>query len=136
MTTGPGQPPPDEDARWREIVENYGARPEVEGIEGIEAPGDTEVTGPAAPPPPAPAPDPEDHFVPPEPPPVGWPTGPRAVACIGLFAGPALILVMLLFKVTVPTWLGWLAMFGFIGGFGYLVSSVRRPDEWDDGSQV
>ena len=128
MTTGPEEPS-DEDARWREIVENYGDRAEI-----AEAEPDLQ-------PAPAPAPLPaepfdEAHYVPPEPPPVGWPTGPRAVACVGLFGGPALILVMLLFKVTIPTWLGWLALLGFIGGFGFLVSSMGPRDEWDDGSQI
>lgn len=132
MTTGPGSQPPDEEARWREIVENYGDRPQVDM---------------PAPEPPAPAPTHSDdeplldrsgegHFIPPEPPAVGWPTGPRAVACIGLFGGPTLILMMLLFQVTVPTWLGWLALLGFIAGFGYLVAGIRPRDEWDDGSQV
>lgn len=132
MTTGPdphGHENADEAAQWQAIVENFGERVELDE--------------PAPPALPAPPPEAsydesprEDHFVPPEPPPVGWPTGPRAVACVGLFVGPALILAMLLFKVTIPTWLGWLALLGFIGGFGFLVSSQRERDGWDDGSQV
>ena len=79
----------------------------------------------------------EGHFVPPEPPPVGLPTGARAVAWFGIFGGPALILLLMIFSVLIPGWLAWLVILGFIGAFGYLVSSSSRDsDGWDDGAAV
>lgn len=134
MTPGPDPhvpEEPDEAEQWRAIVENYGERVE------LDEPAVPEPETAPVPPPAAPGPSySEEHFVPPEPPAVGWPRGPRALACVGLFVGPLLILTMMVVKVTVPTWLGWLALFAFIGGFGYLVASVRERDDWDDGSQV
>jgi hypothetical protein len=134
-SSSPAPDPDDEAALWRQIVDNYGDRPEISPAATDPAPPDAPRHAEVVEPPD----DPRDHFVPPPPPPAGWPTGPRAVAWFGLFGGPAVVLVLLVLGVVIPTWFGWLVLFGFIGGFGYLVASMRHEgdaDGWDDGSQI
>lgn len=123
---------PDDDAAWRSIVENYGDRPDLGEL-------DTEQPEPA----PSPAvqearePDPEDHYVPPPPPPIPHPDPPRLLAWLGLFGVPALVLVCLLAHVNLPTWSGLILMVWFVGGFVYLVASMRPgagDDDYDDGA--
>ena len=138
-TPTPGPDPADQDALWREIVENYGDRPVLD-----QAPS----------PEPEPAPevhthedepvgelaeldDPDEHYLPPPPPPVSYPTGLRAVAWFGIFGGPTIMLLMLTLKIYIPSWAGWFAFFGFVGGFGYLVATMRTDAEgWDDGAEI
>jgi hypothetical protein len=155
----PGTPdgedlPLDEDAAWRAIVENYGARPEL--VPSAEA------EPPVAPPPAAPparsslfdrayldaqaAEDDraeaswsdEGHFVPPEPPPVPGTTPARRLAWIGLFGSPALMLLAVVTRVTFPSWLSMGLVVAFVGGFVFLVATMDRPggDGWggDDGA--
>ena len=40
------------------------------------------------------------------------------------------------FGITIPTWAGWLAVAGFIGGFGILVTRLprQRPPDAGDGA--
>ncbi|GAB3666844.1 hypothetical protein GCM10027596_35030 [Nocardioides korecus] len=81
---------------------------------------------------------PEDgeHFVPPPPPPVPVATPPRLLAWIGLFGVPVLVLVALVVGWPVPSWLGLLLTLWFVGGFVFLVASMRpgQRDEDDDGA--
>lgn len=81
---------------------------------------------------------PEDgeHFVPPPPPPVPVATPPRLLAWIGLFGVPVLVLVALVIGRPVPSWLGLLLTLWFVGGFVFLVASMRpgQRDEDDDGA--
>jgi hypothetical protein len=127
----------DEDAVWRDIVDSYGERPEFPD---------------AAPPEPPPAPEPvvafevphelsaatwedEGHYVPPEPPPVPVPQGPRAVAWAGVLGMPLLMLVLVIVGWSPPSPTGLLMVVWFVGGFGYLVATMRGSDDeggWDD----
>ena len=76
--------------------------------------------------------------VPPTPPPLPRSTPARTIAWIGVLGSPAVVLVLLLVQVSVPTVIGWLIIAAFIGGFGYLVATMDREprDPWDDGSRV
>ncbi len=127
-----------EDAVWRDIVDNYGDRPEVDE--------------PPAPEParfvvPAPEPEPEqlvvrpvaeERYVPPPPPPLPRPAPPRAVAWAGVFGAPVLLLVCLFARIDLPTLIDYLLLGWFVGGFLYLVATMsREPREpWDDGSRI
>lgn len=136
-----------EDAAWREIVDNYGERPLLEGDDDqVARPGPT---GPAPVPDPAPAvsseperaprPEPaEEHYVPPPPPPLPRTDPPRLVAWTCLFGSPVVVLLALVAKVAIPPLLGLILMVGFVGGFVYLVASMRSEprDDNDDGAVV
>jgi hypothetical protein len=133
-----------QDAAWREIVENYGDRPLLDDEPDEQPPAEPVAEHPAAvaepPPAPAPAPvaPPEEHFVPPPPPPVPWAEPRRLLAWLGLFGVPVLVLVGIVTQVSVPSWLGLLLMVWFVGGFVFLVASMRPGprDEDDDGAVV
>lgn len=128
-----------EDAAWQSIVDHYGERPEVD------------VPPPPAPEPPAhlfayeeppelgprswtPADDEPERYVPPPPPPVPRPQGLRAVAWIGLFGVPTVVLVCIVLNVSLPSLLGFLGLVWFVGGFGYLVATMGGPRDSDGGS--
>ncbi len=124
-----------EDELWRSIVDNYGDRPVIE---------DAEVAPPTPPPTPPPVhheeaeppADPQDHYRPPPPPPLPLPGPPRLLAWLGLFGVPTLVLVLLVAGVDLPTWMGLVLMVWFVGGFVYLVASMRpgSGDDYDDGA--
>lgn len=160
----------DEDAAWAEIVANYGDRPAMGGDasettdapaadepddDGTAAPGaadrdlfdrsyldaqlarqsrDTPELNSAA------TWDDEGHFVPPSPPPLPALEPRRKAAWIGLFGSPLLMLLGIVLGWTYPTWLSFLLVVGFVGGFGYLVATMPRGrhDGWsgDDGAVV
>ncbi|MEP6816798.1 MAG: hypothetical protein ABI873_14735 [Marmoricola sp.] len=151
----------DEDELWRSIVEHYGdrisldpsAEPTVEPPD--ETPPDSSadpVQKPASPPvqprvqPPGQRDepdlldawdDPDDHFVPPEPPPLPTLEPPRLLAWAGVFGVPVLVIVVSVLKIPVPSFVSVLGLAWFVGGFGYLVATMRRdgdPDKWDDGA--
>ena len=127
----------DEDDAWRSIVENYGERAEID-----PAP-------PVAEPEPEPAYDdldqwddnldePEDRFVPPAPPPLPHPTPLRLAAWLGVFGAPAVLLVVMVLALPLPTWVEKGLVGYFVGGFVYLVYNMQRGprDPWDDGARV
>ena len=148
--------PTADELAWRAIVDNYGERAEID-----EPP----VTPPAAPSA-GPAPgapfggrfgdprafgtpddevrdlddldDEEEGYVPPEPPPLPTVAPDRGLAWAGVFGSPVVLLVCLILQISIPTWLGYLLVVGFVGGFVYLVFQMpREPREpWDDGAQV
>ena len=152
----------DEELLWRSIVDNYGDRvtldptPEEPAEGPPEGPSDgpsgesaaTQV--PATTPPPEEQPaeardwldaydDPEDHFVPPEPERVPTPEPPRLIAWAGVFGVPVAVLVLVVLRVSLPPWASMLCLAWFVGGFGYLVATMRRepPDnDWDDGARL
>ena len=123
-----------EDAAWRSIVDNYGDRPEIEDAE-VAPPTPTAGAPRGAGASRLPA-DPEDHFRPPPPPPLPLPGPPRLLAWLGLFGVPTLVLVLLVAGVDLPTWMGLVLMVWFVGGFVYLVASMRpgSGDDYDDGA--
>jgi hypothetical protein len=131
-----------EDALWRAIVDNYGDRPEIVEPE-IEVPPSPR--GLTEPPRPtrdgateAAASSPEDRFVPPEPPPLPTPPPARLLAWVGLFGVPTFVLVALVAGLVVPSWLGLLLMAWFVGGFVFLVASMRPGpgEDHDDGARL
>ncbi|WGX94699.1 hypothetical protein [Nocardioides sp. L-11A] len=131
-----------DDAAWQAIVDNYGERVE------LETPDDEDDADPG------PAPESyddryddtyddldqadEDRFVPAQAPPVPVPPPDRMLAWLGVFGAPAVLLVFLVLGLGMPSWLGWLLVAWFVGGFCYLV--IRSPgpprDPWDDGARV
>lgn len=132
---------PDEDAAWQAIVDNYGERVELAPEPEAARPALPDRGGPD---------EPEelddsdseidriDRFVPDPPPPVPVPPPDRMLAWLGVFGSPTVLLVFLVLGLSMPTWLGWLLVGGFVAGFCYLV--IRMPgsprDPWDDGARV
>jgi hypothetical protein len=131
-----------EDALWRSIIDNYGERPEIEEPEvevppsprDLERPPQPEEQASVA----ATAAEPEDHFVPPPPPPLPTPPPARLLAWAGLFGVPTFVLVALVARLPVPSWLGLILMVWFVGGFVFLVASMRPGSggDYDDGARL
>lgn len=136
----------DQDALWRSIVDNYGERHQLD--DAVPEP-------PVTPPPPAHPEirvppslrdldgprervreDAEDHFVPPPPPALPRATPARTLAWLGLFGVPLLVLVAVVTRLTLPSWMGLLLMAWFVGGFVFLVASMRPgpSEDHDDGA--
>jgi hypothetical protein len=111
-------------------VENFGDRAVLDDPEP-----------PLAPPPPPPGPPPvaeeDEHFVPPPPPPLPRPAPERLLAWIGLFGVPVLVLIAVVLGIAFPSWLSVLLLAWFVGGFVFLVATMRdRPEDPDDGAVV
>lgn len=134
-----------EDELWQAIVENYGERPQIEEltVEVPPSPRDLpSVDEPAADgsdtiDEDVPA-DTEEHFVPPPPPPLPKPPPARLIAWLGLFGVPTFVLITLVAGISLPSWLGLLLMGWFVGGFVFLVASMK-PDPGggsDDGARI
>jgi hypothetical protein len=144
-----------EDAAWQAIVENYGDRPSLDEDSPETGAGDLgpladEVPGSprdlVAPPVAGdrrfetgaerPAAETEEHFVPPPPPPIPRAEPARLLAWIGLFGVPSFVLLALVTRLPLASWLGLLLMVWFVGGFVFLVASMRTDprDENDDGA--
>lgn len=143
----------EDDEVWRAIVANYGdradldpdepptreRRPEAEAATE-ETPDDRGQGGSAAD-----GSGPHDlgkadgqPFEPPEPPPLPVVSHDRLVAWLGVFGSPTVLLVSLLVGFALPTWLGYLLVAGFVGGFLYLVMQMPRGprDPSDDGARL
>jgi hypothetical protein len=135
----------DDDA-WRAIVDNYGDRVELDDEPPLAAevldttthheddvpPADervAELDGPDVD---------DDAFVPPAPPPLPHPPPDRLAAWSGLFGAPVVLLICLVVGIHLPTWVGYLLVAAFLGGFGYLVVKMPRgpADPWDDGARL
>jgi hypothetical protein len=126
---------PDEDARWREIVDNYGERVELTDDEDEpERPDPFSAADPIA----ESTEEYADRFVPPPPPPIPRPTPRRLVAWSGLLGAPLLLLASLVFGTGVPTLLSLALVAWFVGGFVYLVLEMPRGprDPDDDGARL
>ncbi|MFC7497587.1 MULTISPECIES: hypothetical protein [unclassified Nocardioides] len=148
---------------WQEIVDNYGERAELDEPPVAETPaseapatdvpfggrfGDPQafVVDDADDPyvghePQEAVADPqdvEDGYVPPPPPPLPQVRPDRGLAWAGVFGSPLILLVALIVGIDLPSWLGYLLVSGFVGGFVYLVVTMPRGprDPWDDGAQV
>lgn len=80
----------------------------------------------------------EGTFVPPTPPPTQLPPPPRLLAWIGVIGSPAVFLVCLILRVGLPSWASTLLVAAFVGGFLFLVATMRNepPDPYDDGARV
>ena len=147
QATGPSGPADGlsrEDELWQAIVDNYGERPKIEEltVEVPSSPRDLTTVDE-----PAPdgsdtvddvaAADTEEHFVPPPPPPLPKPPPARLLAWLGLFGVPTFVLVALVVGISLPSWLGLLLMGWFVGGFVFLVASMKPgPGGGDDGARI
>ncbi len=143
---------PDEDALWRAIVDNYGDRPEIPVAEPepeAEPEPPTTSRDPGLPPHPDDEPpttespvatghDGEEHYVPPPPPPLPTPPPARLLAWVGLFGVPVFVLFALVAHIVLPSLVGLVLMIWFVGGFVFLVASMRPgPEEGhDDGARL
>lgn len=157
---GPVEPdePFDEEAAWRLIVENYGERP-VMGDHPAEEPPATPPVAPPSTRPAAPTFDrsyldavdarraaedaraarhEDEHFVPPEPPPIPRGTPARRLAWVGLFGPPLLMLLAVVLGWTFPPWFSMMLVAGFVGGFVFLIATMPRDtgDGGGDGAVV
>ena len=148
-----------EDDAWRAIVENFGERAELDD-DPADLPLDEHVDPPATPPSPTRRADPyawavddepdepedrapayaedADTYVPPPPPPLPVPEPDRGIAWIGVIGSPLLLLASLVLGLDLPTWVGYLMIAWFVGGFCYLVARMPKEprDPWDYGSRV
>ena len=80
-------------------------------------------------------PRPDDTFVPEPPLPLPRPAWPVLVAWIAM--GYAVLAVLAAaMGLRLPSWAGWLALLGFVGGFGLLVTRLprHRPPDAGDGA--
>ncbi|MCW2846814.1 MAG: hypothetical protein JWR90_788 [Marmoricola sp.] len=132
-----------EETLWRSIVENYGDRPEIEEPEIEVPPSLRDLDRPASLPTEDETaervtPEPEEHFVPPDPPPLPMPPPARLLAWLGLFGVPTFVLVALVAKINVASWVGLLLMVWFVGGFVFLVASMKPGPggDHDDGARL
>jgi hypothetical protein len=82
----------------------------------------------------------EGHFVPPPPPPLPQVEPNRRLAWAGLVGTPLIALLLVGAGIQVRGWMAFLLVVTFVGGFGYLVATMRSgpPDEWsgDDGARI
>jgi hypothetical protein len=133
---GTGERRLDEDAAWRAIVENYGE------LELGPEPAPYPRPEPSVRPEPEPAGQDVDdeHYVPPDPPPLPRLDARRKLAWFGLLGCPLVMLIGAVLGVPYPGWLALLIALGFIGGFVYLVATLprHRDDDWggDDGAVI
>jgi hypothetical protein len=125
-----------DEAAWRSIIDNYGDRPELADEPEVEVPPSPRGVFPDEEPQQPELVEAEDHFVPPPPPPLPRPEPRRLLAWFGLFGVPTIVLVCLMTSFDLPSWLGLLLMVWFVGGFVYLVASMRpgAGDDFDDGA--
>lgn len=154
----------DEDELWRQIVDNYGASPSIDGdADDSEVDDDSAASEPPADSTAAVAeeqetpprfegpadPEPEDppelrawadegSYVPPPPEPIPLADPPRMLGWLGVFAAPLIALIALVVGHPFRGLLAVLLVGWFVGGFLYLVRTM--PDEprepWDDGSRI
>jgi hypothetical protein len=127
-----------EELAWRQIVDQYGDRPDVAELAELTTPLD------------APEPEPEqdededafrlelddEAFTPPPlpPPPVISPE--RRVAWVGLVASPILLVLINLWDYSLPGILSAGLVIAFVASFGYLVATMAPRDPDDDGARV
>jgi len=84
----------------------------------------------------APDAEPDERYVPDPQPPLARPRLPILLAWAAI-AYAAIVVLLAAFGLRLPSWMGWLALAGFLGGFGVLVFNLPRsrpPD--DDGAVV
>jgi hypothetical protein len=125
-----------EDQAWREIVDHYGERPDVDGLAELSTPLDL----------PDPEPprteewfafDAEDEaFTPPPLPPPAVVSPERRAAWVGLVLSPILLVAINLWDYSLPGILSFGLVIVFIASFGYLVATMTPRDPDDDGARV
>jgi hypothetical protein len=83
----------------------------------------------------APEPEPDERYVPEPQPPLARPRLPILLAWAGI-AYAAIVVLLAAFGLRLPSWMGWLALCGFLGGFGVLVFNLPRTRPPDDDGAV
>lgn len=82
----------------------------------------------------------EGHFVPPPPPPLPAVEPHRRLAWAGLLGTPLVTLLLIGAGIRVTGWMAFLLALTFVGGFGYLVATMRSgpPDDFsgDNGARI
>lgn len=141
----------DVEALFAEIVARWEPADPVEPVDPVESVEPAGHPGPGtaesdAEPPTTPERDPgaswhdEGHFVPPAPPPLPTLDLRRRLAWWGLLGAPVVAVLLVVLNVALPRWGAVLLAAAFVGGFGYLVTTMRSgpPDDWsgDDGAVV
>lgn len=76
--------------------------------------------------------DEDEHFVPPEPPPLPDTDATTKFAWIAVIGGPLLLLTFVLFQLDLTWWAVTLGVGGFLGGFVTLVARMRTGEDDDD----
>lgn len=74
----------------------------------------------------------DDHFVPPEPPPLPEADTVTKFGWVGALGGPLLLLGAVLFDIHMSWWIITLGVGGFLGGFATLLTRLREDDDLDD----
>jgi hypothetical protein len=154
---GDGRDPIDEDAAWAEIVAGYGAEPAdppgvwpsadqldlTDTIDRVNRDDESDLDDLGAPPPAhevrpegprdwEPAEDEEeDHFVPPEPPPLPKADLATRLAWLAALGGPLLLVAAVILQWPMSWWIVTLGVGGFLGGFAALVTRLRDGDDDD-----
>ncbi len=82
-----------------------------------------------------PDPEPDERYVPDPQPPLPRPRLPILLAWVGI-AYAAIVVLLAAFGLRLPSWMGWLALGGFLGGFGVLVFNLPRSRPPDDDGAV
>ncbi|MFR9676712.1 hypothetical protein [Streptomyces sp. TR06-5] len=153
--------PADEEAAWAEIVAGYGdepdSRPDLREQQdaaaddgGTEGRGQQDAEADDAPPGGpvrsftvyragtgprdwrAPEEPDDDHFVPPEPPPLPEADTVTRFGWVAALGGPLLLVGAVLFGVPLSWWILTLGVGGFLGGFATLLTRLRDDDDFDD----
>lgn len=76
--------------------------------------------------------DEDDHFVPPEPPPLPETDVTTRFAWIAVLGGPLLLFAFVLLQMDMAWWVELVGIGGFLGGFATLVARMRTGDDDDD----
>ena len=153
----------DDEAAWRDLVAQYSIPTAAEGgppwparedpdaaqapaqewadpVPGVTpAPPQARIIRPAVPAP-LPSAGDDEHYVPPDPPPLPRLDPMTKGAWAALFGGPGYLLLAVLLGWVVPSWAAFCAVGAFVGGFATLVVRMgdRPPDDSgpDDGAVV
>lgn len=82
----------------------------------------------------------EEHFTPPEVAAAPLPEPRRLLAWVGVLGVPLALVVLVVLGIDIPSWGSLLMIVWSLGGFGFLVATMRRDDDdddgWDDGAVV
>lgn len=140
---GDGRDPIDEEAAWAEIVAGFGEEPAdppgvwPAAVEPLDPTDTSSQRSPAASGPrdwETPDDEDDDHFVPPEPPPLPQADLSTKLAWVAALGGPLLLIGTVLLQQPVTWWIATLGVGGFLGGFVALVRQLRdgEDDQWTD----
>ena len=134
----------DIDAAWAKIVSGYDAPTDSVGpwsaAEDVDDTQSTSVDVVDTSEPAENYDDPDDHFVPPLPPPLPESHPVSRLAWAGVIGGPTFLLLISVLGISIDSWVILLAILAFCGGVATLVARMneRAPhdDGWDDGAVV